>query len=103
MTREEAIQTLTAHVMVAVDRAEFGKSCSDMVEEALEMAIKALEQENNVPDTNVGKIPCQDAISRSAALALAKDIHVPTGNAYVYYSHWCIDPQEIIELPSVNT
>ena len=35
--------------------------------DALEMAITALEQQNNVPDTNVGKIPCEDAISRLAA------------------------------------
>jgi len=51
---------------------------------------------------SVNPIQCEDAISRKAVLALAKDIRVPTGNANVYYSHRCIDPQEIRELPSVS-
>ena len=43
MTREEVIQVLTANVMVAVDRAEFGDACSKMVEDALNIAIEALK------------------------------------------------------------
>jgi len=46
--------------------------------------------------------PSEDAISRQAAIALTKVINVPTGNAYVYYTHKCIDPQDIIELPHVS-
>ena len=46
MTKEEAMQILRANVMVAVDRAGFSLSCSKMVEGALDMAIKALEQES---------------------------------------------------------
>lgn len=77
--------------------------------DALEMAIEALEQEptdavQRTSNANKKRVEntLEDAISRQAALALAKEIHVPTGNAYVYYNHWCIDPQEIIELPPVT-
>ena len=47
----------------------------------------------DVPDTNVG-----DCISRQAAISLAKDIFVPTGEDKVYRTR-SIDPQEVMELP----
>ena len=40
-----------------------------------------------------------DLISRQAALALAKDISVPTKDGSIY-RHRCIDPDAIRELPS---
>lgn len=42
-----------------------------------------------------------DLISRQAAIALAKDIIVPTKDGSAY-KHRCIDPDEIRELPSVQ-
>lgn len=42
-----------------------------------------------------------DLISRQAALALAKDICVPIKDGTVY-RHRCIDPQQIMDLPSVE-
>ena len=42
-----------------------------------------------------------DLIDRQAALALAKDICVPTKDGTVY-RHRCIDPQQIMELPSAE-
>lgn len=42
-----------------------------------------------------------DVISRQAALALAKDIAVPAEDGTIY-RHRCIDPSEILELPSAH-
>lgn len=42
-----------------------------------------------------------DYISREAAIALAKDIIVPTKDGYDY-RHRCIDPQDITELPAAD-
>lgn len=42
-----------------------------------------------------------DLISRQAALALAKDIIVPTKDGSAY-KHRCIDPDEIRQLPSAQ-
>lgn len=42
-----------------------------------------------------------DMISRQAALALAKDICVPIKDGTVY-RHRCIDPQQIMDLPSAQ-
>lgn len=42
-----------------------------------------------------------DVIDRQAAIALAKDICVPAKDGYVY-KHRCIDPDEILRLPSVT-
>ena len=42
-----------------------------------------------------------DLISRQAAIALAKDICVPTKDGTIY-SHRCIDPGDIAELPSAE-
>lgn len=42
-----------------------------------------------------------DAISRQAAIDLAKDICVPTKDGSIY-RHRCIDPDAIRELPSVQ-
>jgi hypothetical protein len=42
-----------------------------------------------------------DTISRQAAIALAKDICVPTKDGYVY-RHRCIDPDEILRLSSAQ-
>lgn len=42
-----------------------------------------------------------DLISRQAALALAKDIFVPIKDGTVY-RHRCIDPQQIMDLPSAQ-
>jgi hypothetical protein len=42
-----------------------------------------------------------DLISRQAALALAKDIVVPMGDGMTY-RHRCIDPLQILELPSAQ-
>ena len=53
-------------------------------------------------DNTDKKDSCTDAISRQAALALTKEINIPTGNAYVYYSHKCIEPQDILDLPPVS-
>jgi hypothetical protein len=43
----------------------------------------------------------RDLISRQAALALAKDICVPTGDGKVYRTR-IIDPQEVRELPAIQ-
>ena len=40
-------------------------------------------------------------INRDAAIALAKDIIVPTKNGYAY-RHRCIDPQDLAELPAAD-
>ena len=40
-------------------------------------------------------------IDRQAAIALAKDIIVPTKNGYDY-RHRCIDPQDLAELPAAD-
>lgn len=45
--------------------------------------------------------PCDDAISRQAAINLAKDVYVPTEDGVVY-KHRCIDPDAVRELPSVS-
>lgn len=42
-----------------------------------------------------------DYIRREAAIALAKDIVVPTKDG-CYYRHRCIDPQDITELPAAD-
>jgi hypothetical protein len=42
-----------------------------------------------------------DYISREAAIALAKDIVVPTKDG-CDYRHRCIDPQDITELPAAD-
>ena len=42
-----------------------------------------------------------DLISRQAAIALAKDICVPTKDGTIY-RHRCIDPGDIAELPSAE-
>lgn len=46
-------------------------------------------------------IDTDDYISRRAVLALAKDIHVPTGDGGVYRTR-SIDPQEVRELQPVQ-
>ena len=43
----------------------------------------------------------RDLIDRQAAIALAKDIIVPTKDGSAY-KHRCIDPDEIRELPSAQ-
>jgi hypothetical protein len=56
MTSEEAIKTLRANVMVACDTSDkvgYDTPLSKSIEQALEMAIKALEQE-----------PCEDCWSK---------------------------------------
>lgn len=40
-------------------------------------------------------------IDRQVAIALAKDIIVPTKNGYDY-RHRCIDPQDLAELPAAD-
>lgn len=42
-----------------------------------------------------------DLISRQAAIALAKEVYVPTEEGIVY-KHRCIDPDDIKELPSAQ-
>ena len=42
-----------------------------------------------------------DLISRQAAIALAKDICIPTKDGTIY-RHRCIDPGDIAELPSAE-
>ena len=76
MTKEEAIK-------------QFKKSLFYNSEhEPVNMAIEALKVE-----------PCEDCISRQAAIALAKDIYVPIKDGTVY-KYKCIDPDDIKELPS---
>lgn len=45
MTREEARLTLQANVIYACEEAKFGDETIELVEEALDMAIEALEKE----------------------------------------------------------
>lgn len=45
MTKEEAISTLCANVMVACERAKFDSATCNLVEDALCMAIEALEKQ----------------------------------------------------------
>lgn len=40
-------------------------------------------------------------IEREAAIALAKDIIIPTKSGYEY-RHRCIDPQDLAELPAAD-
>ena len=53
MTNKEAIGVLCANVIFACDRANFAERTKKMVEDALDIAISALE---NVPDTNVANM-----------------------------------------------
>ena len=79
MTREEAIEALTSKDVCN----------SDIMLEALEMAIKALEQE-----------PCDDAISRKAVIDLVVANHTElNGLNVVMYSPLFKD---IKQLPPVN-
>jgi len=72
MTNEEAIHILN----------KINICCNAyVVDRAITMAIKALEQE-----------PCEDAISRSDAIRVASG-----------YCHWSNIPKELEKLPSVNT
>ena len=53
MTKEEAISTLCANVMVACERAKFDSATCNLVEEALDMAIEALEKQIPIaPETD---------------------------------------------------
>lgn len=83
MTREEALTQLR-------NGPGINEDVSEEYNEAVDMAIKALEQE-----------PCEDAISRQAALDLAKDLIVPLKDGATY-EHRCIDPQCVRELPPVQ-
>lgn len=65
MTKKEAILTLCANVMVACERASFDSATCNLVEEALDMAIDALEQ----TDTHE-----RDVVSRDKALNLVLDV-----------------------------
>ena len=81
MTREEAKKWLNKLYARADITDEYG-DMEDMkpYEEAINMAIKALEQE-----------PCCDAISRQDAIRVASG-----------YCHWSNIPDELAKLPSVN-
>ena len=81
MTREDAKKLLDKLYARADITDEYG-DMEDMkpYEEAVNMAIKALEQE-----------PCEDAISRSDAIRVASG-----------YCHWTNIPDELAKLPSVN-
>ena len=85
MTREEAKAYIIQHC-----NPDYPKGNTEW-ETAMNMAISALQQ----PE------PCEDAVSRQAAIALAKDICVPIKDGTVY-KHRCIDPDAIKELPSVQ-
>ena len=145
MTREEAIARIKDHI--EIHRCHERNAVK--IFEALDMAIKALEQPEpcedtisrqeaivainamfastptqmdmkadcleiieNLPSAQTEKIircrdckhrpePCEDTISRQAAIALAKDICVPIKDGTVY-KHRCIDPDAIKELPSAQ-
>lgn len=85
MTREEAIYELND--LRDYCKHTFMKNTLLPYLESLDMAIKALEQE-----------PCENCISRQAALDAAKDLIVPLNDGTIY-THRCIDPQCIRELP----
>lgn len=80
MTREEA-----SFILANIDR----RVCDDELNEALDMAIKALEQE-----------PCEDAISRQSALDLATTIETDdfSGNEILNV----VEVDDIKKLPSVT-
>ena len=52
MTREEAINVLCANVMVACGRAGFDKATCQLVEDALDVAINALDEKHDETDFN---------------------------------------------------
>ena len=60
MTRDEAIGTLQAHVVFACEKAMLSSTAIRMIEDALDMAIEALQTDG-------------DCISRQAALDEAED------------------------------
>ena len=77
MTKEEAILTLCANVMVACERASFDSATCNLVEEAIEMAIEALERTSNAHPTHECVEPtheCVDLISRNKVLNLVLDV-----------------------------
>ena len=93
-------------ILANIDR----RVCDDELNEALDMAIKALEQEPKTDTWSIKDVantfkkhgliveqaPCEDAISRQAVLDLAKKgVLVSNGN----YESVC---KAINELPSVN-
>lgn len=83
MTNEEAIKTLKANVMVACDTSDkvgYETPLNKAIEQALEMAIKALEQE-----------PCKDAVSRQAVLDF---MQIKMGGKELY--------KAVYEMPSVR-
>ena len=78
MNREEAIEELKTRYLTmsqCLDKEELHKA-----NKAIDMAIKALEQE-----------PCEDVISRTEAIRVASG-----------YCHWSNIPDELAKLPSVN-
>lgn len=83
MTNEEAIEIFDRYAHHS--HLEVVKYPYEVAIEAFEMAISALKAQ-----------PCEDAVSREAVVALAKDIVVGD------YRHRCIDPQEVMELPPVQ-
>lgn len=84
MTREEALAILKepdrigANIINANDEETTRYNANSLM--ALEMAIRALEQE-----------PCEDAISRAEAIRIASG-----------YCHWANIPDELAKLPSVT-
>lgn len=71
MTREEAIKTLKANVMVACDTSDkvgYDTPLNKAIEQALEMAIKALEKE-----------PCNDCVSRKKLMDNYNSVETPVG------------------------
>ena len=85
MTNKEAIEILDHY---------FDGGCTDFVWDAYQLAIKALEAQDD-KDTNV---PNNDAISRQAVLSLEKEIYVKEAD----FRHRSIDPVDVMELPSVT-
>lgn len=71
MTNEEAIKILRANVMVACDTSDkvgYDTPLSKAIEQALEMSIKALEQE-----------PCEDCVSRKRLMDNYNGVETPVG------------------------
>lgn len=71
MTKEEAIILLRANVMVACDTSDkvgYGTPLNKAIEQALKMAIKALEQE-----------PCEYAIDKEAVFDILRRHHREAG------------------------
>lgn len=79
MTREEAKMVLCANVMVACDRAGFDECTCKMVEEALDIALEALNDIVQCKDCKFGKESCGDIVCHKPGMREYESDYHPFG------------------------